>query len=92
MREYTFTRADVDKYVRALTAETELRWELEDNAYAYKSHVSPSCWFSLECFNHIKKVVGASPKRQRLGGCKPHYEFEYGGACFCAFVPDEEVK
>jgi hypothetical protein len=91
MEEYTFTRADVYKLVRTAKAEYEAKFALEYQCFDYMPVVQPSLFFGRRCFDHIKRVTGV-PSRRISDGTLSRDEFEYGGVCFCAFVPEKEVS
>ena len=90
-KEYTFTRADVDSYVRAAKSEITERFNLEYNDLNSSiDGVMPCTYFSRKCFEQIKRVTGVPSKRYTDE--MPHDEIVYGGVRFCAFVPKKEVN
>ena len=91
MKECTFTRADVDKYVRTFKAESEARKALEYQCFSFMPDFHPSVFFGRKCFEHIKRVTGV-PSRRISDGKLSHDEIEYDGVFFCAFVPEKEVS
>jgi hypothetical protein len=90
LAEYTFTRADVDKYARALKSESEARMALEYQCFDYAPDFHPSVFFGRKCFDHIKRVTGF-PSRRVSDRSLSYDEIDYDGVLFCAFVPEKEV-
>ena len=91
MKEYTFTRADVDKFVRLTKEGHSAKIALEYQCFGSTPDVEPTAFFGRKCWEHIKRVTGAASRRVNDGKLS-HDEIEYDGVLICAFIPEKEVN